>query len=380
MRNKGDTERRPFRSSHTIAFDQATRPSGADMRRPVAGIAQREVEPGRVAALHTRLLLQVVARGGVDVPSLLRDAGATVPEDPGLVSFVPAWAHEALYELAARRLGDPLLSLRMGEAASGDNFDLLAYALRTSDTLWDAASLGKRLHQRFSPHLWFDVERHPSEWRWVVAAQGSLAEGWPRREVEYLLRASLTTLDEIAGRPTPVIEVRFGHPPGGPVEAYERSFRAPARFSRYRTEILFPLEIAEWPSTGRDPVLARLLERQLVELLGSIPSDGQTSSQARAVIEEKLGSGIGERAVAAALGMPVRTLQHRLHLEGTTYSAILDDVRRLRGLSLVTNTRAPAAEISCALGYRDVRSFHRAFRRWTGCSPLAYRKKAGPRP
>ena len=136
-----------------------------------------------------------------------------------------------------------------------------------------------------------------------------------------------------------------------------------------------PLEIAHWPSALGDPGLSKLLQRELRGTLQAMAAGERASTRVREVVEDKLGEELNEGLVARTLGMPVRTLQHRLRREGTSYSTLLDSVRRTRAVDLVAESDASIAEISAALGYGDVRSFHRAFRRWTGASPTAHRRR-----
>ena len=68
-----------------------------------------------------------------------------------------------------------------------------------------------------------------------------------------------------------------------------------------------------------------------------------------------------------------RTLKRRLAEENTTFSAIRDDVRRQRALLLLDDRRLSIGEVATRLGYTELPNFTRAFRKWTGVTPAAYR-------
>jgi AraC-like DNA-binding protein len=53
---------------------------------------------------------------------------------------------------------------------------------------------------------------------------------------------------------------------------------------------------------------------------------------------------------------------------------MLDGERRDRALSLLVSPQLSLVQISERLGYRNVQSFERAFRRWTGTTPAAHRR------
>lgn len=78
--------------------------------------------------------------------------------------------------------------------------------------------------------------------------------------------------------------------------------------------------------------------------------------------------------VSARLGSSTRTLQRSLERWGVTFEDIVDETRRCRALELVACPSCSMAEIACLLGYSDHAHFNRAFRRWTGLSPRAFRK------
>jgi AraC-like DNA-binding protein len=79
---------------------------------------------------------------------------------------------------------------------------------------------------------------------------------------------------------------------------------------------------------------------------------------------------------AAAGGQSVRTFQRRLAEEGTTFSQLVDEVRRARALAGLAAGHASAADIAAGLGYKRQSSLTRAVRRWSGATPRAMRSGA----
>jgi AraC-like DNA-binding protein len=77
--------------------------------------------------------------------------------------------------------------------------------------------------------------------------------------------------------------------------------------------------------------------------------------------------------MARRLGESPRTLQRRLAAEGQRYSRVLDELRHELALSHLLRDELGIAEIAFALGFDEVASFHRAFRRWQKTTPAAYR-------
>ncbi|MGB5493972.1 MAG: helix-turn-helix transcriptional regulator [Sedimenticolaceae bacterium] len=78
--------------------------------------------------------------------------------------------------------------------------------------------------------------------------------------------------------------------------------------------------------------------------------------------------------VAEHIGSSVRTLQRRLSEAGLTHTVLVEHARREMALRQLKTTRLPIGQVAKELGFRDPSSFSRAFQRWTGMSPRAYRR------
>ncbi|WP_198666130.1 AraC family transcriptional regulator [Tropicimonas sp. IMCC34043] len=121
------------------------------------------------------------------------------------------------------------------------------------------------------------------------------------------------------------------------------------------------------------------------QIRGQMPVDGCEPtwgrgfvSTARVYIENMLDG--GEQSIdrfAAAAGLSRRTLQRRLSDEGTSYSALLDEVRRNRALRGLAEGSSRIGDIAADLGYSGQPAFHRAVRRWATVSPSELRRLGG---
>ena len=77
--------------------------------------------------------------------------------------------------------------------------------------------------------------------------------------------------------------------------------------------------------------------------------------------------------IANAVGVSTRSLGRRLSEEGTSFSEVLDDLRRMLSLQYLAEPGLSIEQITHLLGYGDTGSFSHAFRRWTGSSPSQVR-------
>jgi AraC-like DNA-binding protein len=107
-----------------------------------------------------------------------------------------------------------------------------------------------------------------------------------------------------------------------------------------------------------------------------LPNSNRASDAVILVIAAMLGSGqVGIARVAAASGMSERTLQRQLSEEGTDFSTLFEEARKARAVALLKDGSMSIADVAAALGYANPPAFTRAFRRWTGLTPIAFAKR-----
>ncbi|HVY31991.1 MAG TPA: AraC family transcriptional regulator [Polyangiaceae bacterium] len=168
-------------------------------------------------------------------------------------------------------------------------------------------------------------------------------------------------------------EVRFRHARPDDASAYERVLGVPVRFGCATTEARFSAQMLALPIPDANATLCAFFERYATAKLERLPAVTTTAERLRAAIRGQLPDGDVRLAdLAEQLHMSARTLQRRLSDEGTSLQAELDEVRRQQALYFLEGGTA-IAELSWLLGYAEPSAFHRAFKRWTGTSPEAWR-------
>ena len=83
----------------------------------------------------------------------------------------------------------------------------------------------------------------------------------------------------------------------------------------------------------------------------------------------------GMDSIAQNLGMSARSLRRRLSEEGTEWSVLLERARAESAKRLLASQQCSVQEAAYELGFATPAAFARAFKRWTGVSPRAYRAK-----
>jgi AraC-like DNA-binding protein len=129
------------------------------------------------------------------------------------------------------------------------------------------------------------------------------------------------------------------------------------------------------PLRRRDAVLLSVLERQADEIVARLPRDRSAVADVRRALESRIGqSGIGIQQIARHLATSPRTLQRRLAREGSCYQDVFDQWRKDAARRHLAESTLGIGEVAFLLDYSEPAAFHRAFKRWFGVTPHAYRR------
>lgn len=119
-----------------------------------------------------------------------------------------------------------------------------------------------------------------------------------------------------------------------------------------------------------DPERLRRLEQQ-AQTIGKGELDSRLRRALRILLLNGRSSG---QEVSALLLLHRRTLNRRLHDQGTNFQRVLDEIRFEVARQLLDNTQLPLTDIAASLGYSESSAFTRAFRRWCGVAPSRRRR------
>ncbi|MEE1783531.1 AraC family transcriptional regulator ligand-binding domain-containing protein [Streptomyces sp. SP17BM10] len=201
-------------------------------------------------------------------------------------------------------------------------------------------------------------------------------DGIDREISVFALATFLQRMREAGGGAAGPVRVAFAHPApprhGGLVDAFGT---ARIDFDQPTNSIVLLDAGQETPSA--DPELARIMRRYVETGLASARPVADWRTTFRAALADALADDVlSLERVACRLAVSPRTLQRRLGDHGTTWREEIDAVRHERAAYLLRDTRLPVQSIAARLGYADPRALRRAFQRWTGHTPDAYRKSA----
>ena len=193
--------------------------------------------------------------------------------------------------------------------------------------------------------------------------------------------SNVAMLRQMLGRDFQPLDVEVELEGASPEEkhAVESALCCPTQFNAPRSAVVLESAVLGERVRGADPVLEAAVMRYAAELLERPDPDGADAirSRLRRHFVGNMQSGhIALQGAARQLGMTTRTLQRRLRDEGTSFNAVLDDVRRDVALTQMRARRQSIDELAFVLGFEKTSSFHRAFKRWTGLTPGEFRRSS----
>lgn len=276
-----------------------------------------------------------------------------------------------LWQLAASNAALPQVGLLVGQVFNPERRGLLA------SLLFQCASVGEAL----STFLRHGALMNPSE-RWSARdAQGGLClelefvagRGYPQAAVERSLAALVRWGRELVGEEFVPQRVEFACPCPAHAAYFVEAFGRPVRFGCPANRLYLSREQVASPIRSANPYLKALLESRAQMALEQLRAERDLAERARLMIRAGLAGGPGIEALCAALHLSRATLYRRLREQGTSFTALLEQERSRLALQQVRDG-VPLQAISEALGFKDLSTFHRAFRRWFGHSPGAVRR------
>jgi len=322
---------------------------------------------------YVLLISKALEEEGFDSEALFKklDMDSTGLRDPHVrYSFVSV---QRLWEAAARLTNDACFGLKAAQHWHPTTLHALGYAWFASDSLKDALErmvryvrlVSTAAHAQLTEEkqgyrftLNYDVKAQPA----VEAVDAAMANLVGMCRLSY--DGELDPLAVCLQRAEPVCSDRL-----------RKYFNCAVHFEQPENSVLFSHDVLETALPTANVILAgnndRLIKEYLARLDKSI-----LSTQVKARLLELLPSGhVNEERMASLLNVSLRSLQRKLKGEGSSFKTLLEDTRRELAENYIRDNSLSISEITYLLGFSEPSNFTRAFKRWQGMSPSAYREE-----
>jgi AraC-like DNA-binding protein len=328
-----------------------------------------------------RALANAIRQSGLDVRDYLAALGLAPSALDDVEARFSADLVTRAWDLAAEHVSDPCFGLRLVESADRGTFDLVEYVTRSCATFGDALANLARYYRLLEDIAEIAIEVQGDTAQVVYRAVDPAWDPRLRHCAEATMAAWMKSGRRAAGASFSAFEITFRHSAPGSLEVHRRVFGPHLRFEAPRNAIRFDRRFLNARVPTADEGLRRVLHRQADAVLAGLPAPQDFAARIRHELVRSLPRGGPTVAeVARSLGVSQRTLQRELAQEGTTFQTLVADVRHHLARQYLGSGQISIAEISFLLGFSEPAAFQRAFRRWSGVTPVAFRNRMSRKP
>jgi AraC-like DNA-binding protein len=325
------------------------------------------------AGLISRLAYARGKRAGVDIARLLRRAGFAVGDINDESARLAVAKQIKFVELVAQLVGDPSLGFHLALEFDLRRIGLLYYVAASSKTLGEALQRVQRCSKIINEGIILTVRRE--ETLRICFKYDGIFRHTDKHQIEFWMTALVRALRHLTNYKIQASRVSFAHARSGKNTELKNFFGGRIEDVARKDIVELPLSAWHLPVAKADPYLNRFLV-QVCEEARARRQPGSSSFKIRVgnAIAELLPHGrtdIG--TIAAKLQLSPRQLARRLSSERLTFAELLQDLRKTLARRYLANKDLSVSRIAWLLGYKEVGTFTRASRRWTGRPPSALR-------
>ncbi len=255
------------------------------------------------------------------------------------------------------------------------SYGMLGYAMMSCATLQQAIQIALKYYRTAGPILELTFEMNDT--RLVIRADNVFGLGVTQLTLatEELFTAFPLLLDVLVGQRVAPQQVDLSYPAPPHAHLYASRFDCPVSFDAPVTQFVLGGNELTLPLLQADADSAVMFERSCRQLLQEIEGHDSLANTLRQLLLDSPGKLPDAATAAAHLHLGERTLRRRLAEEGTTFQAILDEVRCHVATDYLLSTHLSTQEIAELLGFSEATNFRRAFLRWTHRSPTSFRRR-----
>jgi len=282
--------------------------------------------------------------------------------------------YSELLETVARK-NNPCIGLDLGQRLETRDLGVIGHAMSASATIGEALTVFSRYIYVLcqSNNIRLDLGEGRAVFTYNVTM---LQPDLVRQDAEFVLGLITTMIRRLSGRSFRPRLVEFCHRSLESTKKHQNLFDCDIAFERRQNRIHFSKMVLNYPILSADQGLLEALLFYLDDRLCLRSEEEDLLAKVRHLISISLGDGLPDLSqVASHLGMSGRTLQRKLGEKKIVFSDMVEMVCRSIAVEYVRHTTYSFTDIALMLGYNDLSSFSRAFKRWTGTGPLYAREE-----
>ncbi|HVE52691.1 MAG TPA: AraC family transcriptional regulator [Ramlibacter sp.] len=322
-----------------------------------------------------RSIVAAYRRHGQDPAGALRLAQITPVQLARPEGRMRARQMEVLSAAAMQELDDEGLGAFSRRLPWG-SYGMLARASLSAPTLGVALKRWCRHHALLTDDVRLDLVTTGSIVQLSLRELRPLPREVRELSVAFLLRNAHGLACWYVDSRIPLQSAAFPFPAPAHADAYPHMFPGELRFDAPAAGIRFDAQYLQLPLRRDEKALAQMLQRALSITVLPYRRDRLLVPQVRQALAAQPDRAHSAEGLADLLHVSARTLHRQLKEEGASLQQLKDEVRLERAKELLLRTDRPVKQVAAAVGFRNEKSFARAFRQWVGVAPAAFRDAA----
>jgi AraC-like DNA-binding protein len=340
------------------------------MRNRAPTYNERIYAPYKIAAL-----VEVLAEQGIPPSRSLRDTGVDQDRIYDATALTSVRQYVDVCGNALALSADPSTPFRTGLRLHLSAYGMYGYALMSCLEMRDYFLLGVKYHSLATPTLTIEWSERDGRAVWTFPDALLVNESPDIRRflIEQQYAQHVTHLQDVFGRPCFPLKACFSYAAPAHAAIYERYLGCPCVFGHPLCELHYDAAILDQRPLLAHRLTATVLQQTCEGLIGNARTLPGMAGEVYQRLLRRPGEFPDMETIASRLGMTSRSLRRHLTAEGTSFSAILDDVRSSLAVEYVRTTKMNGDDIALLLGFSEPTNFRRAFKRWTGKTTREYR-------
>jgi AraC-like DNA-binding protein len=283
---------------------------------------------------------------------------------------------ETVSDWAMRELNDEALGC-FTRALPWGSYGMLARASLSSPTLGLALKRWCRHHGLLTDDIALRVQEDEATGTALIELQPSAQGARPGEFcVVSVLRNILGFACWLVDSRIPLLGAQFPFEAPGHLPSYRVLFDGPSSFGQPHAALLFDARYLALPIRRDETAMNQMLQHALPLTVHAYRRDRLLVQRVRQALSTQPNASRNAQDLAALLNLSPRSLHRQLQDEGAALQAIKDDVRRIRAMELLQRSQRPIKQVAQAVGFRNEKSFSRAFKTWTGVAPGEWRGRS----
>jgi len=297
-------------------------------------------------------------------PALMHQAGKRYP----------VGKTDELWLEADRRISDPCFGLVAAESWHPSYLGTLGYAMLASTSLRIALARLIRFHQVVSDVRFGHLSEDPETNNLVFALAGRETNPPSPPLEDATIALIMNILRMNYQKDIAPVTVTFRHHKPECSSRYYEFFKSPVQFDSLVTSLTLPLDIIDRTLPSGNEEVAEVNEHLMTKYIATLDNEHLVTKIKRLIVEYLPSGKANLETIAAQFYTSTRTLQRHLQQEGTSFAALVDETRSELARQYVQEKDMDLSEIAFLLGFSEQGALSRSFKRWTGKSPVHYRK------